>query len=43
MIDDTLAAYLAKHPKMTGGLFTMLVLLAQAGTVAATDGGYYGP
>jgi hypothetical protein len=35
MSDSTLAAYLAEHPKMTGVLFTMTLLLAQAGSAAA--------
>jgi hypothetical protein len=43
MTDDTLAAYLAEHPKTTGVLWTLLTLLTQAGTVAASDGGYIGP
>ena len=35
MSDNKVAAYLAEHPKMTGVLFTMMLLLSQAGTVAA--------
>ena len=36
MSDDNKAvAWLAEHPKMTGVLFTMMILLSQAGTVAA--------
>jgi hypothetical protein len=38
MSDDTLAAYLAEHPKLTGVLFTMMLLLSQAGTVLAGAG-----
>ena len=33
MSDDKVAAYLAEHPKMTGVLFTMMLLLSQAGSV----------
>lgn len=37
MSDSKIAAYLAEHPKMTGVLFTMTLLLTQAGSaVAAT-------
>lgn len=44
MFDDTLAAYLAEHPKMTGALFTTMLLLSQAGTVLAGHGaGSAGP
>ena len=32
MSDDKVAAYLAEHPKMTGVLFTMMLLLSQAGS-----------
>jgi hypothetical protein len=35
MTDNKAASFLAEHPKMTGVLFTMLLLLSQAGTVAA--------
>jgi hypothetical protein len=38
MSDNTVAAYLAEHPKMTGGLFTAMLLLSQAGSVAAANG-----
>ena len=38
MSDNKIAAYLAEHPKMTGVLFTMMLLLSQAGSVAATTG-----
>ena len=31
MSDNKVAAYLAEHPKMTGVLFTMMLLLSQAG------------
>lgn len=35
--------YLAEHPRMIGGLFTMLLLLSQAGSVAAGEGCVCGP
>jgi hypothetical protein len=38
MSDDTLATYLAEHPKMAGVLFTTMLLLSQAGSVAAGIG-----
>ena len=45
MSDDNKAvAWLAEHPKMTGVLFTMMLLLSQAGAAAATSGwGSAGP
>ena len=36
--DNKAAAWLAEHPRMTGVLFTMMLLLSQAGTVAAGTG-----
>lgn len=39
MSADNLSDYLANHPKMIGVLFTLALLLAQAGTVAAGAGG----
>ena len=36
--ENAAAALLAEHPKMTGVLFTMMLLLSQAGTVAAGTG-----
>lgn len=33
-----LTEYLAEHPKMTGVLFTALMLLTQAGAVIAGNG-----
>lgn len=33
--EDTVRSFLASHPKALGVLFTLLVLLSQAGTVAA--------
>ena len=43
--DSTVAAYLAEHPKMTGVLFTALLLLSQAGSAVAGEAGtsYPGP
>ena len=32
---DSLKAYLADHPRMIGALFAIMMLLSQAGTVAA--------
>ena len=37
--DNAAAAWLAEHPRMTGVLFTMMLLLSQAGTVAAGSAG----
>jgi hypothetical protein len=34
----TVATYLKNNPRMMGVLFTMLLLLSQAGTVAAGNG-----
>jgi hypothetical protein len=38
MAENELKSYLAEHPKMAGVLFTVLLLLSQAGQVAATSG-----
>lgn len=35
--------WLADHPKMTGVLFTMMLLLTQAGSVAANGTSVAGP
>jgi hypothetical protein len=35
----TVATYLKENPRMMGVLFTMLLLLSQAGTVAAGNSG----
>ncbi|WP_256558627.1 DUF7503 family protein [Natronomonas marina] len=40
--ENAVAAWLAENPKMTGVLFTMMLLLSQAGTVAA-NGASAGP
>lgn len=37
-----MAEYLAEHPRMAGVLFTILLLLSQAGTVAANNGSTIG-
>lgn len=36
---SSMAAYLAEHPKMVGVLFTMLILLSQAGSAVAGQAG----
>ena len=45
--DSRMVAFLKEHPRMMGALFTLLVLLSQAGTVIAEEGsatsGYPGP
>ena len=41
--DNKIVAWLAKHPKMTGVLFTMMLLLSQAGSVVATGSDAAGP
>ena len=38
MADSKVASYLAEHPKMIGVLATALLLLSQAGAVAAGNG-----
>lgn len=38
MYESKLRSYLAENPKMTGVLFAALLLLSQAGTVAAGNG-----
>ncbi|MFC5369096.1 DUF7503 family protein [Salinirubrum litoreum] len=37
MSDNTIAAYLRENPRLMGVLFTMCLLLAQAGPVAANN------
>jgi hypothetical protein len=39
MSDSTMASYLAEHPRLMGVLFTLLVLLTQAGNVVASQSG----
>jgi len=43
--DSRMVSFLKDHPRMMGALFTLLVLLSQAGTVIAdgADSGYPGP
>ncbi|WP_277815031.1 DUF7503 family protein [Haloarcula salina] len=43
MSDTTMREYLAEHPKMAGALFTLLMLLTQAGNAAANNNAYFGP
>lgn len=38
MSKETLKAYLADNPRMIGVLFTLLLILSQAGTVTAGNG-----
>lgn len=40
---DSLKGYLAKHPRMISALFTLLLLLSQAGSAAAASNTYVGP
>lgn len=40
---DDMKSYLAENPRMVGALFTLLLLLSQAGTVAAGTNSYVGP
>jgi len=35
--ENAIAQYLADHPRMLGGLFTVLLLLTQIGNVAAGE------
>ncbi|WP_281253830.1 DUF7503 family protein [Natronolimnobius baerhuensis] len=44
MVDsDNMRDYLATHPRMIGVLFTIFVLLSQAGTVAGGSTSQLGP
>jgi hypothetical protein len=43
MSENKLATYLTENPKMTGVLFTMLMMLSQAGNAAARCAGTIGP
>ncbi len=40
---DDMKAYLAEHPRMIGALFTLIMLLSQAGTVMAASTSNTGP
>lgn len=43
-VKDTMTNYLESHPRMIGALFTLMLLLSQAGSVAAgTASSHYGP
>lgn len=37
--DGKFVEYLKNHPRMMGALFTLVLLLSQAGSVAAANGG----
>jgi hypothetical protein len=43
MSENKLATYLAENPRMTGVLFTLMLVLSQAGNVAARCGATAGP
>jgi hypothetical protein len=43
MSENKLATYLTENPKMTGVLFTALLVLTQAGSAAAKCGAVNGP
>lgn len=43
MSESDISSWLAEHPKMLGVLFTVMVLLTQAGSVAANGTGCAGP
>ena len=43
MSESTLAAYLADNPRMIGVLFTIFLLLSQAGNAAANNAVIVGP
>lgn len=38
MSDTSFTTYLTENPRMIGALFTLSILLAQAGSVAASQG-----
>ncbi len=38
MAESDIAAFVREHPRMMGVLFTLTLLLSQAGTVAAGNG-----
>lgn len=40
---DDLTQHLKNHPRMIGALFTILLVLSQAGTAAATQSVFLGP
>ena len=41
--DSSVKALFAEHPKMTGVLFTMMLLLSQTGVAAANGSASMGP
>lgn len=41
--NSRMATFLKDHPRLIGALFTLAMLLTQAGTVVADGGGYRGP
>jgi hypothetical protein len=41
MSEEDLAAFMAKHPRMTSILFAALILLTQVGAAAAENGQTY--
>ncbi|WP_193588483.1 DUF7503 family protein [Halalkaliarchaeum desulfuricum] len=43
MSETGISEYLAQHPKMIGVLFTITLLLTQAGSVVANGGGMATP
>jgi hypothetical protein len=43
MSENKLATYLAENPRMTGVLFTLMLVLSQAGSVAAKSSSVAGP
>lgn len=42
-MEETVATYLKEHPRMSGVLFTMLLLLTQAGSAVAGGATASGP
>lgn len=42
MSDNKVAEYLSENPKLAGVLFTIMLLLTQAGGAMAAAGGTYG-
>ncbi|WP_282190212.1 DUF7503 family protein [Halocatena salina] len=43
MFVDTIAARVAKHPKLMSALLTVLLVLSQSGVVIAREATYPGP
>ncbi|WP_264182212.1 DUF7503 family protein [Natrinema amylolyticum] len=42
-VKDSMTDYLAQHPRMIGALFTLFVLLSQAGSAVAVSSSQVGP